>query len=204
MNQDGTRVNRWTAGPTYGPVLGQTDLYLLKPALQIHPILARHESAPGGFSLQFDLSTGQVGGYNTESADRLLDFIHANEPATLPRVEKLYIITDQSPWCTTVQNPAGVTLSDVTTALTRDYLDNAIADHEIQACPPRVQETIKRFATTQNSYNMIYSPHPAALKRVHWLRDRHMFDNMQTNPAYAEQRLGFSAPNVFIMRLASY
>lgn len=70
---------------------------------------------------------------------------------------------------------------------------------------------------------MIYSPQPAMLKRVRtsythkihrqlflltqstdWLRDRHMFDNIQYNQQYAETRLGFSAPNVFVMRLASY
>ena len=45
----------YLCGQTDGPVLGQTDLYLLKPTLQIHPILARD---PSVFSLQFDLSTG--------------------------------------------------------------------------------------------------------------------------------------------------
>lgn len=74
MNADGVRVDRWSAGsscmwpvsasqPPYsdippcidGPVLSQTDLYLLKPTLQINPILTKSNPA---FNLIFDLATG--------------------------------------------------------------------------------------------------------------------------------------------------
>jgi hypothetical protein len=67
---DNVRVDRWATGnscmcstlqdtatlnsPVDGPVISQTDLYLLKPNLQIHPILTKSHS----FILIFNLLTG--------------------------------------------------------------------------------------------------------------------------------------------------
>lgn len=43
-----------------GPVLSQTDLYLLKPELEIHPILANQHTSQHTFHLSFNLVTGKV------------------------------------------------------------------------------------------------------------------------------------------------
>ncbi len=67
---DNVRVDRWATGSACelspfpyvtvlngaadGPVISQTDLYLLKPNLQIHPILTKSHS----FVLIFNLLTG--------------------------------------------------------------------------------------------------------------------------------------------------
>jgi len=67
---DNVRVDRWATGNSCvcsssrytpalnfaadGPVITQTDLYLLKPNLQIHPILTKSH----GFILIFNLLTG--------------------------------------------------------------------------------------------------------------------------------------------------
>lgn len=67
---DNVRVDRWATGSACGlshlpyitalncipdgPVISQTDLYLLKPNLQIHPILTKSHN----FILIFNLLTG--------------------------------------------------------------------------------------------------------------------------------------------------
>lgn len=100
-----------------GPVLSQTDLYLLNTELDINPILT---ATSGSFQLQFNLSTGQTSGFNAEARDRDLPFTAKDEPATLPRVGEIVIITELSPWCTIVKNPQGVTLNDVCTAVWKE------------------------------------------------------------------------------------
>ncbi|KAI0034996.1 hypothetical protein K488DRAFT_44311 [Vararia minispora EC-137] len=201
-------VNKWSAGADYGPVLTQTDLYLLKPKVQINPILTREGTS---FSVVFDIATGSATGFNDQSPGDF-PFTQGAEPATLPRMKELYIISPESPWCTTVRNDGGVTLQDVFSAVWKDYTEHPITDAEIAACPPRVQEVIKRYSmSSQQAAYQIYSPAPPRLRRigessppVDWLRDRHMFDSMSINDVYAEQRLGFSAPNVLFMRVANY
>lgn len=98
-------------------MLTQTDLYLLDPKVEIHPIF-RH--AVKSFHLQFNLSTGQTGGYNADDPRQELPFVAKDETATLPRMTELYIITRYSPWCTIVKNPRGVSLGDVCAALWRE------------------------------------------------------------------------------------
>ena len=63
---------------------------------------------------------GQTGGYNHEARDRDIPFTAKEEPATMPRVEELIIITEYSPWCTIVKNPQGVTLGDICTTLFKE------------------------------------------------------------------------------------
>ncbi|KAJ3994681.1 hypothetical protein F5050DRAFT_1772406 [Lentinula boryana] len=137
-------INMWAAGSAYGPVLSQTDLYLLKTDLQLNPILA---GADGGFHLLFNLATGQTGGFNPDSRDRDLAFTAKDEPATLPRVTQLIIITEISPWCTIVKNERGVKLVDVCTQIWKDYSDHYATDAEFASLPLRLQDQVKRTAT---------------------------------------------------------
>ncbi|KAK0191786.1 hypothetical protein F5146DRAFT_1198355 [Armillaria mellea] len=53
------------------------------------------------------------GGFNPDQRDADLTFNAKDEPATLPRIQQLYIITDITPWCTTVKNDRGVTMNDI-------------------------------------------------------------------------------------------
>ena len=142
---DNVRVDRWATGGSCalslflyftslngaadGPVISQTDLYLLKPNLQIHPILTKSHN----FILIFNLLTGAsvilgnliskmsclltcegyTGGFNEQQTDRDHPFEQANQPATLPRVSVMHIVTERSPWCTTIRNESGVTLGDI-------------------------------------------------------------------------------------------
>ncbi|KAL0947674.1 hypothetical protein HGRIS_013762 [Hohenbuehelia grisea] len=196
------QVGKWTAGPSYGPVLSQTDLYLLNTDLELNPILTGNH---GAFHLVFNLATGQTGGFNPASRDQDLPFSQKEEPATLPRVTELIVITEISPWCTTVKNERGVTLGDVCSAVWKDYTEHFVTDAEFQALPPRLQDQIRRMAANSaGNWNMYYTPAAAApsrYKRVDWLRDRQYFDGMRKDPSYVASRLGFKAPNIFIMSL---
>ena len=56
-----------------------------------------------------------------------MPFTAKDEPATMPRVEELIIITEYSPWCTIVRNPQGVTLGDVTGTLFKECVELMIS-----------------------------------------------------------------------------
>lgn len=198
-------VSKWAPGTAYGPVLSQTDLYLLGTELEINPILANQHN----FHLVFNLVTGQTGGFNNNARDRDLTFTAKDEPATLPRVAQLMIITEISPWCTIIKNERGVTMGDVCTMIWKDYTDHYVTDVEFGALPPRLQEQVKRTAMHNLSQaagwpqQMYYAPAapPNRYKRVDWLRERIFFEGLKLNGTYTTSRLGFKAPNVFVMTL---
>ncbi|KAF7972982.1 hypothetical protein HWV62_10627 [Athelia sp. TMB] len=196
-------VGRWASGMSYGPVLSQTDLYLLDTELDLNPIIA-HNGATD-FHLIFNLSTGMTGGFNQEARDRDLPFTQKDEPATLPRVSTLILITELSPWCTVVTNENGVTMSDVCTTLWKDYTDNSVTESEFAALPPRLQEQVKRAAAAHNqsSWNQYYTPAqmPNRFRRVDWLREKVFFDGLRKRDEYSIQRLGYKAPNIFVVQL---
>ncbi|KAJ7042048.1 hypothetical protein C8F04DRAFT_1078125 [Mycena alexandri] len=200
-------VGKWAAGAFYGPVLSQTDLYLLNTDLELHPILRNGDA---GFHLVFSLITGQTGGFNPDARDRDLQFTAKDEPATLPRVSQLIIITEISPWCTIVKNERGVTMNDVCTTMWKDYTENFVTDPEFAALPPRLQEQVKRMAAHNSQASQwsggYYATPPVApnrYRRVDWLRERTFFEGMRKSDAYAISRLGFKAPNIFVMDLVA-
>ncbi|KAF8644952.1 hypothetical protein AX16_008167 [Volvariella volvacea WC 439] len=195
-------VPKWTAGAHYGPVLSQTDLYLLNTDLTLHPIL----TGESDFHLLFNLVTGQTGGFNADARDRDLPFTAKDEPATLPRVQQLIIICDLSPWCTIVKNENGVTLGDVCTRIWKDYTENHVTDAEFNSLPPRTQEQVRRVSAhniAQAGWSGgYYTPQQTSrFRRVDWLRERVFFETLKKNDAYAVSRLGFRAPNIFILSL---
>ncbi|KZT24002.1 hypothetical protein NEOLEDRAFT_1116835 [Neolentinus lepideus HHB14362 ss-1] len=201
-------IGKWSPGMSYGPVLTQTDLYLLKSELQLHPVLT--DTHPT-FHLVFNLSTGQTGGFNPDAQDRDLQFTCKDEPATLPRVQELILITEHSPWCTIVKNERGVTLGDICAIVWKEYTENYVTDTEFAALPPRLQDHVRRTAahnqaTAQGGgWNLYYSPAPTntRMRRVDWLRERTFFERLAKDDSYSVSRLGFKAPNIFCMKLSS-
>ena len=198
-------IGKWTPGSSYGPVLTQTDLYLLQTELQLNPILEGNSS----FHLLFNIRDGQTGGFNPEDRGHDLPFTAKDEPATLPRVTDLIIICELTPWCTMVHNDRGVTMSDVCTSLWKEYTENFISEAEFGCLAPRVQEQVKRTASHGqgggNWGGMYYTPSsaPNRYRRVDWLRDKVYFETLQRKDSYAISRLGFKAPNIFVMSLTS-
>ncbi|KAK7035918.1 hypothetical protein R3P38DRAFT_2517545 [Favolaschia claudopus] len=201
-------IGKWTAGAFYGPVLSQTDLYLLNTELELNPILANQNA---NFHLVFNVITGQTGGFNPDARDRDLQFTEKDQPATLPRVQQLIIITNVSPWCTIVKNERGVTMNDVCTTVWKDYTENFVTDPEFAALAPRLQEQVKRMAAHNQAgaggwpggYYATPPTAPARYKRVDWLRERTFFEGLRKDNNYAQSRLGFKAPNIFVMDLVA-
>ncbi|KAF8589710.1 hypothetical protein K439DRAFT_1628488 [Ramaria rubella] len=191
-------VNKWAAGPDYGPVLEPTDLYLLQTELELHPILkGLHQP-----SFVFNLSTGHSGMFNVNDRERDLPFTKKKEPATLPRVTEIIIITRSSPWCTTIRKPDGVTVEDLCGGLWSCYGEEDITEAEYASIPPRIQEQMRRTAAWTP-----FSPggvHPGrSLRRCAYLKNLIYFDHLEKEDTYCKMRLGFTAPNVFVMHLTS-
>ena len=46
-----------------------------------------------------------------------MQFTQKDEPATMPRVQQLIILSEFTPWCTLVNNLNGVMLGDVITGV---------------------------------------------------------------------------------------
>lgn len=190
-------VNKWAPGASYGPVLTQTDLYLLKPELEIHPILQQKYA---NFHLLLNISTGQS---QDETGN---DFREKEEPAVLPRVDQLYIISEFSPWCTTVKNEKGVTLTDVCSAVWQEYASNYVTDAEMASLSTRGQEQVKRAAHAHQAPAYSYGPVAGTVRcrRVDWLKDRIFLEGIKRDDRYVQTRLGFQAPNIFVMSLTNY
>ncbi|KAH8113433.1 hypothetical protein DFH11DRAFT_343482 [Phellopilus nigrolimitatus] len=200
---DGTK---WAPGTAYGPVLSQTDLYLLNPKLELHPILTHSLKS---FHLIFQLLTGRASGFNADSRDRDLDFTAKDEVATLPRVTELIVITRASPWCTIVRNPRGVSLGDICGTIWKEYADNTLSEEEFAALPPQMQDRVKRTAVNRESggarymgWNVDAFPFNRC-RRIDWLRDKTFFDGLERDDEFAKSRLGFAAPNILVMSLTA-
>lgn len=44
-----------------------------------------------------------------------------DEPATLPRISQLIVISRLSPWCTIITRESGVTVADVCSSIYKEY-----------------------------------------------------------------------------------
>jgi len=212
-------ISKWAVGSAYGPVLSSTELYLLQAAegckgLELNPILTHSLKS---FHLVFNLASGVTGGYNNSDPDKDLAFSQGDEPATIPRVSELYIVAKNSPWVTTVtvsQPKRGITLGDLINSVWSTYGESAITEAEWSSLGIREQERVKR-ASINNQMNANpsmpwngYSFSPAGMeaknfRRSDWLRDKIFFDGLEVDDDYAVKRLGFKAPNVFIMSFCS-
>jgi len=201
-------MEKWTPGASYGPVLSQTDLYLLNTELELNPIL---EGKVPDHQLQFHLVTGFATSLSraTEADGSIMG---KDEPATLPRVSRLVVISRVSPWCTIITRETGVTIADVCSSIYKDYTEHDITEAEFSKLNPRSQDQLRRSAATNHQTSQpptqawgYYTPaaQPERLRRVDWLRERVYFEGLSRDDNYARQRLGYRAPNVFIMDLTS-
>jgi len=201
-----TEGTKWQPGTAYGPVLSQTDLYLLNPKVELHPIMTHSAK---GFHLNFNLASGQTGGFNADNPDREIPFAVKDEVATLPRMSELIIITAATPWCTIIKNDHGVSMADICGALWREYTDNFVTEGEFSALPPIMQDRVKRTAVTREMGGMMgHYPSVAnfpinRIRRIDWIRERVFFNGLERDDDFARKRLGFAAPNIFVLHLIS-
>ncbi|KAF8328826.1 uncharacterized protein EI90DRAFT_1480556 [Cantharellus anzutake] len=206
-------ISKWAVGSAYGPVLTSTELYLLQAAdgckgLELNPILNHSLKS---FHLVFNLANG---GYDNADPDKDLAFTQGDQPATIPRVSELYVIAKISPWVATVtasQPKRGVTLGDVINCVWSTYGENTITEAEWSSLGVREQERVKRASVNNQinsnpsmGWNGGYPFSPSTMdaknfRRSDWLRDKIFFDGIEIDDEYAVKRLGFKAPNVFVM-----
>ncbi|PPQ79657.1 hypothetical protein CVT26_015783, partial [Gymnopilus dilepis] len=199
----------WAAGTSYGPVLSQTDLYLLNTTLELNPIL---EGRMDNQHLQFHLVTGFTTSGRGGPGDNSI--YGKDEPATLPRVNQLIIISRFSPWCTIVKRDTGVTIGDVCSTIYKEYTEHEVTEAEFTSLNPRLQDQMKRTAANNMAqtnpgaaaaaWGSYYTPAtqmPDRIRRIDWLRDRVYFEGLSRDDKYAQNRLGFKAPNIFVMEL---
>jgi len=200
-------VGKWTPGASYGPVLSQTDLYLLNTELELNPILDNK----GPNQLQFHLVTGFATSIS-RPPDADGSILGKDEPATLPRVSRLVVISRLSPWCTIITRETGVTIADVCSSIYKDYTEHDVTEAEFNKLNPRSQDQLRRSAASNIQASQpqtqpwgYYTPaaQPERLRRVDWLRERVYFEGLSRDDNYARQRLGYRASNVFIMDLTS-
>ena len=148
-------------------------------------------------------------------------------------MQQLIVISRLSPWCTIIKKDTGVTIGDVCSAIYKEYdipsftalyycsshfysysyTDHDITDAEFGSLNQRMQEQIKRTAAanfqqmqppTQGGWGGYYpSAGPDRLRRVDWLRERVYFEGLVKDDNYGQGRLGFKAPNIFVMDLVS-
>ena len=90
------------------------------------------------------------------------------------------------------------------------YIDHSITEAEFNSLNGRAQEHVKRTASVnlqnlqpQTSWGYYAQQAPDRLRRVDWLRERVYFEGLVRDDHYAKSRLGFKAPDVFIMELVS-
>jgi len=201
-------VSKWAAGTSYGPILSQTDLYLLNTELELNPIL---EGKLENYQLQFHLVTGYTT-TNARAPNGDNNVYGKDEPATLPRVSQLIVISRLSPWCTIIKRETGVTIGDVCSIIFKDYTEHDVSDAEFASLNGRMQEHVKRtaaanFQATQAPSTSTWGYYPQAgpdrIRRVDWLRERVYFEGLTKDDNYARSRLGFKAPNIYVMELTS-
>jgi hypothetical protein len=182
-----------------------------------------------------------------------------DEPATLPRVSRLVVISRLSPWCTIITRETGVTIADVCSTIFKEYAlhrnqffnsqvpitfsffqhpsytEHDVSEAEFGKLNQRSQDQLRRSAAANLQASQpqtqpwgYYTPaaQPERLRRVgmsilpfflypkylisfdvfffaDWLRERVYFEGLSRDDGYARQRLGYRAPNVFIMDLIS-
>ena len=99
-----------------------------------------------------------------------------------------------------------------------------VTDKEFESLPPRIQDQVRRHAAAalnNGAWTGYFTPAqaPNRYRRVgksyvqlcevvlmshsDWLRDKVYFEKLLKRDSYAKSRLGFTAPNIFVMVLVS-
>ncbi|KIJ57247.1 hypothetical protein M422DRAFT_773892 [Sphaerobolus stellatus SS14] len=182
----------------FAPVLTKDELHALWPDLELNPVLSEGTD----LGLVFNFITGEAS--MTDNQGRPGPLSQRYEPATLPQVDELIIMSKNSPWCTVVSNPHGVTVDDVFQSLYECYVE-IMTEDEMAGLSPRNQDQMMRTRglNMQTEYasgvTFRHGEHP----RYDHLRNFVFFHHLLKDNSYVQQRLHYTAPNIFVMRLLS-
>jgi len=195
-----------------GPVLKQTDIFLLGATLTINPLLTGEHP---DIKINFNVATGDIAANHPKDEDQDVAWEpYQEQPAVLPRCTTLYILCRQTPWCIPVENRTGVTVKDVFSALYQFHANDFITEDEWNALPAKTHEKIKRLAKQDPNLGGVagnapntpgqwsyYHANQTAVRyaRKAWLQTRVNLEELKVDDEYCEQRLGFKGPNVVVM-----
>lgn len=91
-----------------------------------------------------------------------------DEPATLPRVSELVVLSRDSPWTTTIRNEKGVTVGDVWIGIFKDYYEHNLADHEYNSLAARASEILRRTSLLhERSENLVHDHETVSHSATH-------------------------------------
>lgn len=65
-------------------------------------------------------------GFATNNATGDNSVVGKEEPATLPRVSQIVLVSRYSPWCTIVKKETGVTIGDICSAIFKEYVPHVL------------------------------------------------------------------------------
>jgi hypothetical protein len=173
-----------------GIVLNPTKIAIMKPTIQLHPLLGGSND-PKAPALVFDLlfPTSRIH-LSTEHPSRSW-MGGRHDPATFPRVDFLRIISPHVPWTVEVRNPDGVTCGDVCERLYAKF-NELVARPEWETVPPEYKKEVtlayKKNRSTEPGYpgGMM----GAGIKRVDFLGERTMFGGAQIDDEFVKERVG--------------
>jgi len=150
--------NDWLLKPGVR-VLTPVDVHLLprETELKLQPLLTNGDPT---IRTKFDIMVGKIAVFNVHNADEELPFERKDELATRPPVAELVLVTPRTPWTTIIKNKIGVTLLDIFAELWKDYSRIEITEDEIASLSPRLQEQVRRAASSRMAF---FGPPPRHL-----------------------------------------
>ncbi|KAG6856731.1 hypothetical protein H0H87_001331 [Tephrocybe sp. NHM501043] len=197
------RVDPFTAGPSYGPVLDPFQIALLGVQARINPLLGLPIDDPNRPYLKWNML------FRSNDCSRSTDEAHISwsvgrdEPATFPRVTVMKIVSETFPWSIEVKagnETLGVTCGDVIETLAESFYQlTSEADYEALT-PKRKNEVGAVYL--KNRSREVGVPGGAlkqGLRRLDFLGSNNIFGGIRSDDLKAHKILGSAPPCTYVL-----
>ncbi|GJJ11793.1 hypothetical protein Clacol_006031 [Clathrus columnatus] len=191
------QLDRWTPGPSYGPVLSPFQLSLLGIPLEVNPLL-KPSTEQSLVHLEYNVLFPTNFAHRSDDPPGISWSRGRNEPATLPRVSEMRLISKKYPWVIDIQASKpdeGVTCIEVVQAIHRDAGLNVKAK-VYNALPNRS----KALVSKQYNHNRSTSRHApggafdSGLKRGDFMLEFIMFNGLVDDQPLVAERFKVAGP----------
>ncbi|KAK0188522.1 hypothetical protein F5146DRAFT_1225290 [Armillaria mellea] len=189
-------LDRWTAGPGYGPVLDTESVVKLHLHPSLHPALSSTSSSDRIiWNMIFPPSTAERVRENVrESFDSF-----RLEPATFPRVSILHIVSRRLPWVFNVtpdDDAVGVTVGDVLSDLA---LRLSLHAGEVDLRSITIEHRQALIASKEARAQILQSEHKVGIQVVDWMVGHTHFTGFNHDIEYLEGRRLDAPLNLYIV-----